>query len=142
MERRFPRSLRDAARELRVLWREADSEVLGPRIAALVYFTAGVLTLLVTQFVFRVDSSTPIAAIGVSATLFGAVAMVLRWHRWPTRAQLIFALFAFVLFAWGGVLATNPVGPYLAALPLPFVFVGFTQPPGTSLLLSPIAAAA
>jgi diguanylate cyclase (GGDEF)-like protein len=142
IERRFPRSLRESARELRVSWREADSAVLGPRIAAFVYFAAGVLTLIVCRVAAVIDSSMPLTAIGLSATIFGAVAIVLPWHRWPARAQLAFALFAFVLFAWGGVLAANPIGPYLAALPLPFVFVGFTQPPGTSLLLSPIAGVA
>jgi diguanylate cyclase (GGDEF)-like protein len=139
MERRFPRSLREIARDVRVSWREADAAALGPRIAALVYFAAGVLTLVVCEIAAFIDSSTPITAIGLSATIFGAVAMVLPWHRWPTRAQLAFALFAFLLFAWGGVLAANPIGPYLAALPLPFVFVGFTQPPGMSLVLSPLA---
>ena len=52
------------------------------------------------------------------------------------------AVFAFALFAWGGVLATSSGAPYLAALPLPFVFVGFTQRPGVSTLLAPVAALA
>ena len=51
-------------------------------------------------------------------------------------------MFAFVLFAWGGVIAHGTPEPYLAMLPLPFVFVGITQRPGTATALAPLAVVA
>jgi diguanylate cyclase (GGDEF)-like protein len=122
--------LRDLAYESRTRVRELEPAALSPRVAALVYLVAGVLAF----FVGRVH------LVAIAAAVFGAVSLVLPWPRWPMRAQLVFAAVAFVLFAWGGVLASGPVAPYLALLPLPFVFVGFTQRPGTSALLVPLAA--
>jgi diguanylate cyclase (GGDEF)-like protein len=105
---------------------------LTPRIAAFVYFVAGLLALLVGR-------SDRVGAIAGCAVAFGAITLVLPWQRWPRRVEFVFGVVAFVLFAWGGVLANGPVAPYLALLPLPFVFVGFTQRPGASLLLAPLA---
>ncbi len=121
--------MRDLAHEGLSRFRELEPEALTPRIAALVYLTAGVLAFAVG----RLDG------VALCAGVFGAVSFVLPWQRWPRRAQLVFAVVAFMLFAGGGLLATGEVGPYLALLPLPFVYVGFTQRPGTSLMLVPIA---
>jgi hypothetical protein len=121
--------LRDLAHEGRTRVRELEPAALTPRIAACVYLMAGSLAFVVGR----------VHVVAVSAGLFGAVSLLLPWQRWNARMQLVLAVGAFVLFAWGGVLAYGPVGPYLALLPLPFVFVGFTQRPGTSLLLVPIA---
>jgi diguanylate cyclase (GGDEF)-like protein len=97
-----------------------------------VYLVAGVLA-------FVVGRSERVGPIAACAAIFGTVACCLPWQRWSVRSQLVFGVAAFVLFAWGGVLASGPVAPYLALLPLPFVFVGFTQRPSTSLLLAPAA---
>ncbi len=132
--------IRERAREFRSFWRELDPQALSPRIAALVYFAAGVLVAVVA-FVAPANDG-PLITIAVTASLFGAVALVLPWQRWPRRAQLSFALVAFLLFACGGALTRTDAGPYLAALPLPFVYLGFTQSPGTSVLVSPLAALA
>jgi diguanylate cyclase (GGDEF)-like protein len=137
-EPRLHRSCHDVARELRTQFREMDASTLGPRIAAIVYLATGLLALGAVAVSPNL-AATGVVPIAVTAAIFGAGALVLPWHRWPVPAQLVLAVFAFVLFGWGGVLANEPAGPYLAALPLPFVFVGLTQRPGTSLLLAPVA---
>jgi len=133
---RLRSNLSEIAREVRASFREIDAGTLAPRVAAATFFGAGLLALLVQAMVDDV-TAVPIA---VAATVFGAVTFVLPWHRWSPHAQLAFPGFAFVLFAWGGALALGPMGPYLAMLPLPFVFIGFTQRPGMSTLLGPVAA--
>jgi diguanylate cyclase (GGDEF)-like protein len=127
-------------RDAQAAWRDLDPATLSPRIAALVYLAAGALCFVVMPFAPDGLHSATLLPIAIAAVTFGAVALVLPWQRWPRRAQLVFAIFAFVLFAWGGLLSTDTSGPYLAALPLPFVFVGFTQRPGSCVMLSPLAA--
>jgi diguanylate cyclase (GGDEF)-like protein len=133
---RLRRNANDFARDLRAEFREMDARSLAPRAAAATFFFAGILALAL-QPIIGDYTALPIA---IGSTVFGAVTFVLPWQRWSASAQLAMPGFAFVLFAWGGALALGPMGPYLAMLPLPFVFVGFTQRPGTSLLLGPVAA--
>jgi diguanylate cyclase (GGDEF)-like protein len=129
------------SRELRLSLRELDPYVLAPRVAALVFLAGGLLALAVGLVVpFRGEPS--IGLIAVVAALFGANAIVFPWPRFGPRAQLALPVFAFVLFAWGGVMARETPEPYIALLPLPFVFVGFTQRPGTASALAPVAVVA
>ena len=125
-----------------MFWKELDAATLVPRVAAAVYLAGGILALAVATLAPGMGAANHVTSIGLCALAFGGTAMVLPWQRWPNRAQLVLPGFAFVLFAWGGVLSSDPAGPYLAVRPLPFVFVGFTQRPGTSAALAPFAAAA
>ena len=136
---RLRRSVRELARELRTTWHEVDASALPPRIAAVLYLTAGALTFAVMRVAPGFSESETIGAIGIASMLFGAVTIVLPWQRWPVRAQLVFVGFAFVLFASGGLLMHGGAAGYLAALPLPFVYVGFTQRPATSTMVAPAA---
>ena len=131
---------RELTRELQVLWQELDAVAFAPRVAAVVCAVAGLVALALAAVAPGMRHAYPVAPIGLCAAVFGAAGFAVRWHRCPERAQVVLPLFAFVLFAWGGVAGGDPAGPYLAALPIPFVFVGFTQPRGTSLLLAPFGA--
>ncbi|HEV7523854.1 MAG TPA: GGDEF domain-containing protein [Acidimicrobiia bacterium] len=131
-----------ASREMRLFFREVDSEVLAPRVAALVFLVGGLLALAVDRLVPNLHSDPSIGWIASIAAVFGASAVLLPWERYGPRAELAIPLFAFVLFAWGGVIARGTPEPYLALLPLPFVFVGITQPPGTASGLAPVAVVA
>jgi diguanylate cyclase (GGDEF)-like protein len=123
-----------------LFFREIELGTLAPRVAAAAYLSAGLLTLIVAMVVPDLRRQTDFVALAVVAAGFGAVCLVLPWQRWSPRVQLVLPAFVFVLFALGGVVAESGIeAAYLAMLPLPFVFLGFTQPPGTSLLLSPIA---
>jgi diguanylate cyclase (GGDEF)-like protein len=132
----------DRARELRDRGNDLDVAALAPRIGALVYLVGGLLALLVHWLVPAAHTGTRIGEIGIVAAAFGALTIVLPWSRWPVTSQLTICGFAFVLFAWGGVLASGMSAAYLAALPLPFVYAGFTQRPGMSALLGVPAAVA
>ena len=139
---RVRRSAESVAREVRVAFRELDPAQLAPRAAGLVYLAAGALVLGVDTIAPQLRGRHSLAMVGIASAVFGAVVLVLPWQRWRARAQLTLAAFAFVLFAAGGTVAHGAVGPFLAMLPLPFVFVGFTQRPGSASLIVPAAAIA
>jgi diguanylate cyclase (GGDEF)-like protein len=136
------RDVDGASRELRLLFRELDARVLAPRVGALVFLAGGALALSVDFFVPDLHATPSIDVIATVAAAFGAIAVVFPWQRFGPRTELAIPLFAFVLFACGGVMARGTPEPYLAMLPLPFVFVGITQPPGTATALAPLAALA
>ena len=121
-------------------FREIDPVQLAPRVAAAVYLAAGLLALAIERLLPDLHAQHSLVEIAAVALVGGAVALVAPWQRFEPRAQLVLAAFAFLLFAWGGVLANGALSPYLAMLPLPFVFIGFTQRPGTAILVAPAAA--
>ncbi len=123
-----------------MFFRELDPDALAPQVAALVFLTGGLLALAVDLLVPDFHSDPSIGLIGAVATIFGATAMVVPWPRLAPRAELAMPVAAFVLFAWGGAMARGTPVPYLAMLPLPFVFVGITQRPGIASVIAPIAA--
>jgi len=129
-------------RELRLVFREVDPDFLAPRVASLVFLAGGLLALAAGLLVPEFGGAPSINSIAAVAALFGAVGIALPWQRWAPSAQLAIPVFAFTLFAWGGAIARGTPEPWLAMLPLPFVFVGITQPPGTATSLAPVAALA
>ena len=137
MRRRFA----GAGQELRLYVRELDADVLAPRAAAFVFLLAGLLALAAGLVPgFQGDPSVgPIAGV---AAVFGAVGVAVPWQRFDRRVELVLPIFAFVVFAWGGAIASGSPEPFLAMLPLPFVFVGLTQPSGTASAIGPVAAGA
>jgi diguanylate cyclase (GGDEF)-like protein len=138
----WPRMRRRAAaasRDVRLSLRELDPDAIAPRVAALVFLVGGLLALAVDLFVPGFRGVPSIGLISAVAAVFGAIAVVVPWPRFGPRAGLAIPAFAFVLFAWGGVIAHGTPEPYLAMLPLPFVFVGITQPTGTASGLAPFA---
>jgi two-component system cell cycle response regulator len=121
-----------------LFYRELDPMELAPRIASATFLIIGLLILGVDRFVPSVHGAGITLIAGVAAG-FGLVGVLFPWPRFTARAQLVLPIFAFVLFAWGGVIAHQHLDAYLALLPLPFVFIGFTQRPGTSIVLAPAA---
>jgi diguanylate cyclase (GGDEF)-like protein len=130
-----------ASRELRLFLRELDPDSLAPRVAGLVFLVGGLLALAVDLFVPELHTDQSVRLISGAAALFGANAVVVPWQRFNPRAELAIPVFAFLLFGWGGVMASGTPEAYLAMLPLPFVFVGITQRPGTATALAPVAVA-
>ena len=103
-ELRLRRNTQQLSRELRLFYRELDPMELAPRIASATFLIVGLLILGVDRFVPSVHGSG-ITLIAVAAALFGLVGMFFPWPRFTSRAQLVLPIFAFVLFAWGGVIA-------------------------------------
>ena len=139
---RIRSNVNGAARELRLFLRELDPDALAPRVAALVFLVAGLLALAVDLLAPALRGGSPIGFIASFGALFGLVAFLTPWERFGARAQLAIPCAGFVLFAWGGAMARGMHVPYLAMLPLPFVFIGITQRPGTASGVAPVAAAA
>jgi diguanylate cyclase (GGDEF)-like protein len=119
-------------------WRELDPYLLGPSVAATVFLLGGLLALTVGALLDVFDGSRVGMAAALAATAIGAIGLLLPWDQWDRRMQLLFPISGLVLLAIGGVSPTGPFPAYLAILPLPFVFVGFTQRPGMSLALAPL----
>ena len=136
---RMRRNADGAALEVRQFFREVDPDALAPRAAALVFLLGGLLTLALTLLVPDLHGEPSVGVIAGVAAAFGAGALAAPWEDLGPRAGLALPMFAFVLFAWGGALAGAAPEPYLAVLPLPFVYIGITQRPGTASALAPIA---
>src|SRR4051794_27082480 len=130
-------------RQLRGYWRGIDARVFAVYVAAAIFLVGGLLSLL-TLAVLPQSWGDPRYdwRVSVVAIAIGAVGPLVPWRRLGGRAQMLYALAALVLIAVGGASFGGPITPYLALLPLPFVFVGFTQPPGASFSLLPFAAVA
>ena len=131
-----------ASHEVLLYVRELEPDVLAPRVAALVFLIGGLLALALDTLVPGFRDQLSIGLIASVAAGFGAAAAVFPWQRFSLRTELVIPVFAFVLFAAGGAMARSTPEPYLALLPLPFVFVGITQRPGTASPLAPVAAIA
>jgi diguanylate cyclase (GGDEF)-like protein len=131
------------ADDVRHEWQGLDTDALAMRMAGAVFFFGGALSWLALSVLpeswadSRYDWRISALAIAI-----GVVGPLLPWSRWPRRTQIAYALAALVIVAVGGESFGGPITPYLALVPLPFVFVGFTQPPGTSLVLMPFTAVA
>ncbi len=127
------------ARDVRLRFGEVDADEVTPRVAALVFLAGGLLALGVRFLVPGVHGQASIGWVAPRATAFGAGAIWFPWQRFGPRAELAIPVFALVLFACGGVMTRGSADAYLAVLPLPFVFVGITQSPGTASALGPVA---
>jgi len=127
-------------RDARAAFREIDPVQLAPRVAACVFLAAGVLVLAIEALLPVLHGPHSLTEIAVVAVIGGAAGLVAPWQRFEPHAQLLLAAFAFGLFAWGGVIERGSLSPYLAMLPLPFVYIGFTQRPGTATAVMPVAA--
>jgi diguanylate cyclase (GGDEF)-like protein len=63
----------------------------------------------------------------------------LPWDRWSRRVQLVPVFLSLCMFGPGVGLLGHGLAYYLAVFTLSFVFVGLSQPIGTSLKLAPVA---
>jgi diguanylate cyclase (GGDEF)-like protein len=136
-------AVRRASHDLRDRWRAVDVDVLAIYVAAGSFFVGGLLSLIALA-ALRSSSVDPRYdwRISVLAIVIGIAGAVIPWRRFPARAQMLYAVAALLLIAVGGMSFGGHITPYIALLPLPFMFVGFTQPPGSSFALLPFAALA
>lgn len=132
-----------AASSLRARWRALDTPTLSGVTVALVFLVAGLLMLGLAVLVPEGGSSPDVdLRVAGACVVAGLVGPFLPWSRWPDRSLLAYPFLGFVLVAVGGRAAGGAGGASLAMVSLLFVFVGFTQPAGTSMLLLPAAAVA
>ena len=131
------------ALDLRMSFREIDPGVLAPRVAAAVFLFAGVFAMIVDLFVPQFHAEGTIVPIAIALDgvrvrrLLLAVAAVQ-----PASPARVARVRVRAVRAGAACSCTARAGRTWRCLPLPFVFVGFTQPPGTATLISPFAAIA
>ncbi len=138
--RRTRRTGRELPRDLRMLWHDVDPVLLAPRLGGALYLVGGLLGCCAASLLVHGADADSLRVVGIATAAFGVLALGAPWQRWSAHMQLAIPVFAFVVFALGGVVAHGSLGASLAVLPLPFVYAGFSQTPGTSLALVPVAA--
>jgi signal transduction histidine kinase len=81
-------------------------------------------------------------AVALTTLALGVLCLRVPWHRLHARAPLLVVLAGFALIAVSNVFGGVSAFSYAVYYVVVFVWVGLAQPPGTSLLLSPLAVVA
>ncbi len=118
--------------------RDGASQILAARIGSAAFLVGGLLAYIAISLTHP-PNSTPDSIIAGAAVVLGLIGFVLPWSRWSARAQLAIPIGALLVLVCGSAVGNADAAPFLAVLPLLFVFIGFTQPPGTSLAFAPAA---
>ncbi|MCZ7527260.1 MAG: sensor domain-containing diguanylate cyclase [Acidimicrobiia bacterium] len=121
---------------------DLDSRRRAARIAGALFLAGGLAAYVTLTALGRHTDPVGTATACGLAVLLGVTVPFLPWGRWPTWALLTLPLSAFGLLALGGRVSDDFGAAFAALLSLPFVFVGVTQRPGLSVLLSPVAVGA
>lgn len=117
----------------------ADSRVRASRIGATLFIGGGLTVFTTMWFIGESIDRNGLGIWAFTAIAAGVVTPLLPWQRWPHFATMALPLFAFFILAMGGRAGGGAaVWHYLILVTLVFVFVGLTQPPGTSLLKIPL----
>jgi hypothetical protein len=66
----------------------------------------------------------------------GVIVWFLPWHRWPPRATLVLAFAGLAMIATSRAMGAEPSASFVASFAMVFLWVGLSQPPGTSFLLA------
>jgi signal transduction histidine kinase len=112
------------------------------RLAAVFFVGSGVLGLVTLKLPAPGLSLIPTAIVSAAAVVIGIAVWLAPWDRWPARASLAIVPPAFALIALGNAYGGSEVHTYGVFFVLAFVWIGMAQPPWTSLLVAPLAAAA
>ena len=122
---------------------DAGTRERAGRSAARLLLAAGLLTLVNNYLPGSAHLDIALLnGIALAAMALGAGSLLVPWGRLPRRAPLVLALAAFGLIAAANLLGGVSDFSYAVYFVVVFVWVGFAQPPGTSLLLAPFATAA
>src|SRR3712207_2766189 len=99
-----------------------------PRVAAILFVVAGLLTI-ATSTLLAPQRAAATVAIGTIAAVVGAVTWLLPWHRWPASASLVLAPIALVIVAFGNRHATTEPFDYAVYFVIVHVWLGLAHPP-------------
>jgi signal transduction histidine kinase len=110
------------------------------RLAALFFVTSGVLTLITLPLPAPPGfDRAGTAAVAIAALAAGVLALVLPWDRWHPRLTLVAIPIAFALISLGNLFGGIDSLSYGIFFVVGFVWIGITQPQGTSAIASPLA---
>jgi signal transduction histidine kinase len=110
------------------------------RLAALFFVASGLLTLITLPLPAPpAFNRAGTAAVAVVALVAGGLAIVLPWDRWDRRLTLIAIPIAFALISLGNLYGGIDSLSYGIFFVVSFVWIGITQPRGTSAAASPLA---
>lgn len=99
------------------------------------------LVMLSTVWLLSPGQRLPLVCFALVGLLGAPLVPLLPWRRWPARATLALPVFALGSLAAMGPLTNGLTPSYTAFIVVIFIFVGLSQPPGTSLALAPLGAA-
>jgi diguanylate cyclase (GGDEF)-like protein len=80
--------------------------------------------------------------VALADVLVAVLAWIAPWDRWPRQARLLLVGFGLALISVPCYLGLAPSYSFGACFVVLFAWVGMTQPPGTSLMVTPFAAIA
>lgn len=107
------------------------------------FIAAGLLTILNNEVPGSEYLDKPfLYGLGVVCVALGLIVTVLPWTRWPRWVTLTMPTAAFAFIAFGNHVGGVSAYSFATFFVLVFVWIGLAHPPGTSLLMAPLAAAA
>ena len=116
--------------------------VLLARLAAVFYLGSGALGLVTLPLPAPGSNRIATMAISAAALAAGLAIWSAPWDRWPQRATLVTIPPALALIALANTFGGSDLHTYGVFYVVAFVWIGFAQPRGTALLVSPLALAA
>jgi signal transduction histidine kinase len=116
--------------------------VLFGRLAAVFYVGSGLLGLVTLPLPAPGSSRAATALISVAALVAGIAIWFAPWGSWPRWASLWIVPSAFALIALANTFGGVDLHTYGVFFVVAFVWIGLAQPPRTSMLMAPLAAAA
>src|SRR5689334_6819155 len=117
-------------------------QVLLGRLAAVFYLGSGLLGLVTLPLPAPASNRAATTLVSVAAIAAGIAIWLAPWGTWPRRAGLWIIPPAFALIALANIFGGSDLHTYGVFFVVVFVWTGLAQPPRTSLLMAPLAAAA
>jgi signal transduction histidine kinase len=112
------------------------------RLAAVFYVGSATLVLLTLPLPAPGAQRAALGLVCVAALAVGVAIWLAPWDRWPRRAGLVIIPPAFALIALRNTFGGSDPHTYSLFFVVAFVWLGLAQPPRSSLLMAPLAAAA
>jgi signal transduction histidine kinase len=112
------------------------------RLAAVFYLGSGLLGLATLPLPAPGLNRVATAAVCTGALAAGVAIWFAPWGSWSRRASLVIVPPAFALIALGNSFGGADLYAYGVFFVVAFVWLGLAQPPGSSLVMAPLAAAA
>ena len=112
------------------------------RLAAVFYLGSGLLGLVTLPLPAPGLNRAATATVCAAALVAGVAIWLAPWGAWPRRASLWIVPPAFALIALANSFGGADLYAYGVFFVVAFVWIGLAQPPGTSVAMAPLAAAA